>query len=895
MEKHVTRFARFVMVLLGVSVLSATAFAQTGRVAGKVTEATTKASLPGATVVLVGTNFGAVTDQQGYFIISNVPAGSYDVSVRYVGYEKGSKNVTVSSDKVAEANFSMKSNAVELKTVNISAARVASSQSTALNTQKEATNIKNVVASDLIGAFPDVNAAEALSRIPALSITRDQGEGRFVIIRGIDPKYNSSTLNGERIPSGDRVSRLAELDIVPADLIETIEVSKALTADMDADAIGGSINLITKEPRDRRTFSVTSAYGLNAQKIPTREGNSPHIARFGIVTGDSFDEGKFAYLLGGSYYDNNWKNDTHQSTIATDSATIANNIKAGTALSDGTLTYQQRDYEEHRTRVGLNGSFLYKPSLGNKYYVKSTFTQFYDHEFRFSTIDRYSDFQKRREGKYRKLTETTPNVMIGGENLFANGIKVDYRGSYVKAIYDRPNEITNFRFLRRFTDNTLATPRKGAGFPDTLGYVFDNLDLRTEYNTDRNKVVAANLLVPYNFNTLYGNLKFGVKGAFKHRNTSVALDQLRRVSTQYPSAIYLPGGVNTDQFPPQWEDFAPTQAAVIWTQGITSPANLSQTYDAKENVSAAYALSEISPTRRLLIVPGVRLEHTSTDYLSALPNSTRQKADYDNWLPSAHVRFQMTPNTNLRLSATRAISRPDYFNLVPVDYMPDATTRILGNPDLKPVVASNYDLMFELYDPKLAGIISAGLFAKHLDNPVEMFSETVGGVTTTQPRNSGEADITGFEFAVQQNLGIIGLRNFGILANYTYADSKVKELTTNRERPLVGQSKHLASAALSYETAFGFSGLVSWQFKGKQIEASGTSNVSDTYEADYSRFDLSASQKVGPNMSIFLQGSNLNDAPLHFYFNNPVTKKPFDVQVEHYGPTWQLGAKWNML
>jgi TonB-dependent receptor len=892
-RKNVLNVFRGSFLMLCLSAFALHAQGGTGRITGKVVEGTTESPLVGASVTLVGTNLGATTDRQGYYIINNVPAGTQSVSVRYIGYEKATKSVIVAAGEAAKENFELRAAALSLGTVDITAAHVASSQATALNTQKEATNIKNVIASDLIGSFPDMNAADALSRVPSLSITRDQGEGRFVIIRGIDPKYNSTTINGQKQPTGERAARTAQLDQIPSEIIETIEVSKALTADMDADAIGGSINLITKEPRDAPTFSLTSAYGVNAQKVPTREGGEPNLRRLSGVAGNSFNKGRFAYLLAGSYYDNVYKNDTQQATAATDAATINANIAAGQALSDGTLTWQQRDYEEHRTRTGLTGSFLFKPSLGNKYFVKTTYTQLVDFEYRWSYIERYSDFQKRKELKYRKLTEKTPNISIGGENIRPSGVKLDYSANYIKAIYDRPNEYTNFRFLRRFTDKTLATPRKGTGFPDTAGYVFDNVDIRTELNYDKNQIYLANLLLPYSSQSIRGNVKFGVKAARKHRESNVDLNQLRRASTQYPSAIFLPGGPNTTATVPLWTQFVAPQAAVIWTQGITNPANVSQNYEAIEDVTAGYAMSDMWLSPRLLFVPGVRVEKTSSNYLSALPGSVRAKNDYSNVLPGANLRFNLSDNTNFRVAVTRAISRPNYSDLVPVDYQPDATTRILGNPALKPAQATNFDLMYEHFDSRLAGVFSAGFFAKKLTNPVEVYNTVSGTVTTTQPRNSGDGTIKGFEVAILQNLARIGLPSFGINANYTYADSKIKELVSNRERTMVGQSKHLASASLNYEN-YGFSGQLSYQFKGKQIEASGTSDISDTYEADYTRYDISLSKKLKNNTSIFFQGNNLNDAPLHFYFANPVTKKPFDVQVEHYGPSYQMGLKWSL-
>ncbi len=438
--------ASLAVMLSGVVSTPQSLHAQTGRIVGKVVEAGTKASLPGANVLIAGSTRGAAADRQGYYIISNVPPGTYELSVRYIGYETASKSqVQVSADQATEANFELHSSAVELSEVVSTAGRLAQSQAAALHTQREAANIKSVVSSDLIGTFPDINASETLARIPAISITRDHGEGRFAIVRGIRPEYNSTTINGERVPSAEAEVRHVALDVVPADLIETIEVSKALTADMDGDAIGGSIDLIMKDAPDRRILNVTAGYGLNSrQGVPDRKNDRRDINRLSMITGDSFNDGKFGYVIAGSYYNTFIKTDNEEYRFRfSDPGTRA--------LADGTARWDTRDYEITRTRFGFNGSLLYKPALGHKFYVRGFFSSFSDQEFRHRIQRRYDSGRISRDLKDRLQVQTIQNYRIGGEHTFTGGLGLDYHYAYTRNHDDRPDEY-NLEYRLRFND-----------------------------------------------------------------------------------------------------------------------------------------------------------------------------------------------------------------------------------------------------------------------------------------------------------------------------------------------------------------------------------------------------------------------------------------------------------
>ena len=216
-----------------------------GVVEGRVTDGATGEALPGARLAIPGTAIETSTDRQGMFRLTGVPAGQQTILVSYLGRRDETVDVDVTAGSARRLDVNLGANKFE-ESVTVQAELIRDAQARALNQQKTAPNITNVVSADQIGSFPDANAAETVQRIPGISITKDQGEGRYVNIRGTDARLNSMMINGERIPAPDPLLRQVALDVVPSELLQAIEVSKALTPDMDADAIGGSVNLVMK-------------------------------------------------------------------------------------------------------------------------------------------------------------------------------------------------------------------------------------------------------------------------------------------------------------------------------------------------------------------------------------------------------------------------------------------------------------------------------------------------------------------------------------------------------------------------------------------------------------------------------------------------------------------------
>lgn len=278
------------LLLLFILGCGASSFAQKNSViSGKITDPDGNISLPGATIKLNSGNRYTISDQIGDFEFLNVPAGTYQIEVVYIGYQNLTQEVTVEEGKNVKINLSMTSGSETLSEVVISGERL-KGQARALNQQKNNRNITNVISSDQVGRFPDANIGDALKRVPGITMQNDQGEARNIIIRGLAPALNSVTLNGDRIPSAEGDNRNVQMDLIPSDMIATIEVNKTLTPDMDGDAIGGSVNLITRATPNGERISATVAGGY----APIRE---KAIYTAGLVYGNRYLDNKLGVVV----------------------------------------------------------------------------------------------------------------------------------------------------------------------------------------------------------------------------------------------------------------------------------------------------------------------------------------------------------------------------------------------------------------------------------------------------------------------------------------------------------------------------------------------------------------------------------------------------------------------
>ncbi len=336
-----------------------------GSIAGRVTDADTRA-ISGASVRLVGTPLAVRTRDDGSFRIDNVPSGSYTVRVAFLGFAPDTARVSVDEGRAAELQVRLRPVAIQLASMFVTSHRMGETEAAALDRQKEADNLVTVLAGDQIRGLPNYNAAEAAGRMPDVGIERDEGEGKFVQIRGTEPRLSNVTIDGVHVPGTENGNRIPKLDDVPSDILAAIEVSKTLTADMDADAIGGSLNLVTKTPEGRPHGHLAGQYGrIGLLSRDVGQTSLTYGGRYG-------QNSRLGLLVGGSYDRNNRGINDVEPSWAVDST--------GRSFPN---EWSQRDYTYYRTRYGLAGDVDYRFTDHSSVYLKGLWSMFMNHGTRY--------------------------------------------------------------------------------------------------------------------------------------------------------------------------------------------------------------------------------------------------------------------------------------------------------------------------------------------------------------------------------------------------------------------------------------------------------------------------------------------------------------------------------
>ncbi len=344
--------------------------AQTGAVRGVVADAS--GTLPGAAVMikeLPGT--GEATDVQGRFELQTISPGSYTLVASYIGYQTLEMPVTVKNGKLTDVGTVKLSEGIHLEEAVVTG-KLKSSEARAINMTRMDRKIVNIIAADGIGKLPDRNVAEAVQRVPAVALERDHGEGRFVSVRGTPRDWSSSLINNDRLPVADEegTSRTMAYDVFPVELIEYVILAKALTPDIEGDAIGGSINFLTKAAPDDRVAMITLGGGYNFQ------AQKP-VQSFSLIYGNRSKDKRFGYLVTGALWNRHYGTDSYE-------------LVYGSNYSHGINRLELRDYLGLRTTMGLTGSAEYQVNDKTRIYAKGIYGRMRDDEQNRKTLFRYA-------------------------------------------------------------------------------------------------------------------------------------------------------------------------------------------------------------------------------------------------------------------------------------------------------------------------------------------------------------------------------------------------------------------------------------------------------------------------------------------------------------------------
>ncbi|MDA3613921.1 TonB-dependent receptor [Polluticaenibacter yanchengensis] len=931
----------FLMMILGISL-----YAQKAIISGVIMDEQ-KLSLPGATIKLNPGNRYTISDVYGKFEFLNVPvADNYTLEVSYIGYKAHSEKVSAKDNKAAAITIVLKESDSDNQQVVVIGDRLRG-QAKALNQQKNNPNITNIVSADQVGRFPDDNIGDAMKRIPGITMQNDQGEARNIIVRGLASELNSVTLNGDRIPSAEGDNRKVQMDLIPADMIQTIEVNKTLTPDMDADAIGGSVNLITRAAPNGQRLSATLSGGYN----PIRTSGAYNAS---LVYGTRFAQNKLGVVFSGSYKMNDFGSDNVEASWVED--------KFGNAYVE---EHDVRKYDVKRTRRSAALAFDYK--INNRHQL--TFNAMYnwrdDWENRFrartrgikpvyngediigftGTVRRQTKggIDNNRVDNRRLEEQKVQKYSLRGDHLFGNVLDMDWTVNYSRAGEYRPNE----RYIEfqsgTYNYTSFGTPERPIFIPtnsaDLSTNKFRELTENTDDTYEEDASAKVNFRVPLSIiNGQKGRLRFGGVVRFKNKVRNNTFNEYEPLNNALATLAVVP---NTTFDGKNWQPDSRYVPGTFASAKFLGGLNLTNTslfeatsvpgeylplnYNAKERIIGGYVRWDQDITNKLSYIIGARIEQTHIDYSANVTEDSEDltgkrevKNTYANIFPSLTLKYNINEDFILRAAVSTATARPNYYSLSPyVNLLPSDQEIDAGNADLKAAFAWNYDVMAEYYF-KSVGLISGGAFYKKINNFIykhrdeafttAKFATTFPDLTNpvpagenwllTQYRNGENVDVYGFEVALQRQLDFLPgkfLKGFGIYTNYTYTKSKAKGIYNNdgelREGIMLpGTAPHMFNASLSWENKV-FSARVSLNYAAAYIDELGGSAFADRYYDKQLFLDANASYKFTKNFRLFVEANNLTNQALRYYQGI----KSRTMQMEYYMPRYTMGVKFDIL
>ncbi|UYQ94648.1 TonB-dependent receptor [Chitinophaga horti] len=933
----------FTLVLMVFSCIGA--YAQSGLLTGSVIDKGQNLSLPGATLKLTPGNQYTISNQFGKFEFLKVPVGSYTLTVTYMGYQTATQSVTVEENKATTVKMQLESGGVSGKEVVVMGDRLRG-QAKALNQQKNKPNISNIVSADQIGRFPDANIGDAIKRIPGVTMQNDQGEARNIIIRGLAPELNSVTLNGDRIPSAEGDNRRVQMDLIPSDMVQTIEVNKTLTPDMDADAIGGSVNLVTRAAPTGPRVSATLSGGYN----PIRE---KALYTGSLVLGNRFMKNKLGAVLSASYNNNDYGSDDMEATWAKDDA-------GNVYVEESEI----RTYNVQRIRRSASVALDYQFNARNVIFANAMYNWRDDRENRFRVS--YKDIEPAYDGndnitgytgsvvreskggiennrnKGRRLEDQrVQNYSLRGEHLLGSKVNLDWGASFSTASEDRPNErYIEYELEDQAINLDLANPKfpmasaPGATNPDfSLAAISENHD-----HTRENELgLRLNFRVPLSIVPgQKGRLRFGTRVRLKDKKRDnnffeyeplSELDAFGSPSTSFTiDGNYEPGSkyANRGAFiKKEYLGGLQLKNTSLFEQKDKADEYLAINFKAKETITAGYLRFDQDLTSQLSMIAGVRFENTSIDYTGNVVENEEDLAgersisnSYLNILPNLSFKYNVSNDFILRAAVTTSIARPNYYDLAPyVSTVADDEELSAGNPNLKAAYAWNFDVMGEYYF-KSVGILSGGVFYKNIKDFIYVYRDQQYNTAKyaadypdltnpipagdnwvyKQSRNGDNVKVYGFEVALQRQLDFLpgALKGLGMYANYTYTKSKADGIYNadgdkRTDVMLPGTAPHMFNVSLSFENKR-FTARVSGNYTAAYLDELGGDDFSDRFYDKQFFLDANASYKIANHWRIFAEANNLTNQSLRYY--QGISSRT--MQDEYYRPRYNFGVKFDL-
>ncbi len=844
-----------------------------GDIRGKVKDVSSSEDLTGATILIRETGKGTTSGLDGSFLLKDIAPGKYTLECRFVSFETQIRQIELKKDENYQINFVLQPLSIQMGEVVIKADAGRGSEIGAKLSEQQSVQIINALSARSIELSPDLNIASVVQRISGVTLDKQSGSsGQYALLRGMDKRYNYTLVNGIKIPSTHNKHRYVSLELFPSDMVERLEVIKALTPDLEGDAIAGAVNMIMKNAPDQRLvqINISSGYSLfffdrSFETFDTKtlnskspyERNSPgYLAKpddfskenlriansfplnyaGNITLGNRFLRGRLGILFAAS------NNTTHFGTYSLyfkdDLSRDGKNLPV---LRD----MQERFYSERKANTGLHTKLDYR--IGNRdhlklyaAYIALSNTQLREVQ-KTDLVTSYDpdngNVNRSFQSRFRYNFQSLLNATLQGEHLLRPGLSAHWSLVASEANNKTPEEATviygnslrNFGVVDQYVD-------------------FDGSPRIWRRNTDGDKAVYLDFTNNPDKVSYLNALQFG--GMFRHKNrksfyNKYTLNAIKRVVLPDTSYISFYSEKDVD-----WITYDQIQWRVYNPRGTIA---VGENYKASEDVVGTYALLR-GELDRMSVTGGLRFEYTRQGYDMEFPvgePNPKGNSDYFELLPSLHLKYALSTNRYIRLSYFKALNKPGFHEIVPYVDASDEPT-FAGNKDLKHAVAHNVDLRFE-YFPAGLDQLMAGLFYKKIHNAIEyafIKYMNISQNTVFSPINTDNASNYGFEIDL-----VKFYRQWGVRANYTRTFSSI---TTNKlarlkdangndyteyieqTRPLFGQSANVGNLSLLYRnTENGLNAQAALSYTGDRIYSVSQFIDNDLWQKGFWQLDAS--------------------------------------------------------
>ncbi len=915
-------------IILSFLFISPLIFAQSAGIKGKILNNSSGEGLAGAFVALKNTSYKTTSGSDGSFELNNLSAGNYDVVVEYVGFVSLLKKIEIKPGKTTVVSLGLHAQSEELQKVTVYGRLDRGSEASSRISEKNANNITNVISGRAMERSPDINAANALQRVSAVTIQRNSGSDEaYAIIRGLEPRYNNTLINGVKVTSPDPSSRFVSLSIVPSDLLERIEVSKSLLPEMEGDAIGGTVNLIMKDAPDTAVFKALGSIGysniffnrkydnffksdIQQKSVYQRFGagytaNPADFSRSNLnfqqktalptsllsfTYGKRFFKNKLGIILSDSYQNQYYGSNSQFNIVGPDNT---NNFKPG--ITD----VANRTYSTQQLNNGLSLHVDYNINDKNKIIVNNVFLYSYLAQSRLSIDTSITGGNGGRIGPgtgsvfndNRSFTQkqNVENLKVEGQHILSKHFYFNWAGVYSDATSKSPDR-ADISVDHKINADFTSTP-----------FFFDNISRIWQNNNDKDLSGSGSLSYKSALGTK-SSIELKAGGLYRHSTRYNQQDQYTLKPVANTNGVKQ---VFTDINSAQW---------IVYNAAGTFNYDAAN-YTAYEDITAGYGEAKLS-LNKLDIFGGVRIEDTKQGYDTktvVLTTFSNAKKTYRDVLPSLQLKYKLNNKTNLRASYFKSIARPSLFELVPAATRGQETD-VTGNPFLKHTESDNFDIRYEFFPRNEEQFFISG-FYKNLVNPIEFAlisfdpqlgsnplsqvgaNALAGGQLHTTPVNFGNAKVAGAELVYSRYFG-----NFGISGNYTYIYSNIKSakivpdaqsadgktVFKSQSRPLQGQTGNVVNLSLLYKNDIRKIFVqLAYEYSGKTLSQVYPNYGYDYYQQPQSFLALSAEKQLNNHFTLTAKLNNI--------LNTPATLKINDIIVgkDIYKANFNIGLRYS--